>query len=54
MFPSSNAILSITSFLAIWLHAVCYKELSDIEFKIDIKNLLIFLYLVFYLLLIII
>lgn len=42
MFPSSNAILSITSVLAIWLHAVCYKELSDKEFKIDIKNLLIF------------
>lgn len=42
MFPSSNAILSITSILAIWLHAVCYKELSDKEFKIDIKNLLIF------------
>lgn len=42
MFPSSNAILSITSVLAIWLHAVCYKELSDKEFKIDIKILLIF------------
>lgn len=42
MFPSSNAILSITSVLAIWLHAVCYKELNDKEFKIDIKNLLIF------------
>lgn len=42
MFPSSNAILSITSILAVWLHAVCYKELSDKEFKIDIKNLLIF------------
>lgn len=42
MFPSSNAILSITSVLTIWLHAVCYKELSDKEFKIDIKNLLIF------------
>lgn len=42
MFPGSNAILSITSVLAIWLHAVCYKELSDKEFKIDIKNLLIF------------
>ena len=42
MFPSSNAILSITSVLAIWLHAVCYKELSDKESKIDIKNLLIF------------
>lgn len=42
MFPSSNAILSITSFLAIWLHVVCYKELSDKEFKIDIKNLFIF------------
>ena len=35
MFPSSNAILSITSVLAIWLHAVCYKELSDKEFKIE-------------------
>ena len=42
MFPSSNAILGITSVLAIWLHAVCYKELSDKEFKIDIKSLLIF------------
>ncbi len=39
MFPSSNSILSITSVLAIWLHAVCYKELSDKEFKIDIKKL---------------
>lgn len=42
MFPSSNAILGITSVLAIWLHAVCYKELSGKEFKINIKSVLIF------------
>lgn len=44
MFPSSSAILGVSAFILASIHTICYKELENNKFKINIKNILVLLF----------